>query len=274
MMGDDEFFLPSALQLCLAFLESHSDYVACMGRAIGFSRLHDKIVLLPQYPRLGDRDLSDSSAFNRLESHFSSYVPAHCYAVMRTDVFRSAMQAALSIELDIFAVFELVEEFLVVAAGKSIVLPELYWLRSHEAPPLRNTGDLSLNPSKRFDHWWHSKEAEREKERFCKYLSTASCGVVTEGQVEQVLDCYTEYSYGQVAVWDRSLWYSLLRALPSPLKNPLRLLKARGEMLVNQCTNPAAQSKAALQELRDQGIMIDEHGLAECFASIKKSWNL
>lgn len=274
MIGDDEFYVPSALQACVDFLEQHSNYVSCMGRAIGFSRLQDKIVLRPQYPRLKDRDLSDNAAVNRLASHFSSYVPMHCYAVTRTDVFRFAMEAALSIELDIFAIFELVEEFLVVAAGKSIVLPVLYWLRSHEAPPLRNTGDLSLDPSKRFDHWWQTKESEREKKDFCKYLSTASCGVVCERDVEKVFDCYCENAYGQDASWDRSLSYRFKSFLPSQLKRPLRLLKARGRVLVNQLADPAATSNEVFQELRDQGVMIDEDGLAECLASIKKSWKI
>lgn len=274
MMGDDEFYIPSSLQNCVEFLESHSDYVSCMGRAIGFSRLQDKIVLSPQYPRLRDRDLSDSGALNRLESHFSPYVPAHSYAVTRTEVFRAAMQPALANKLDVFAIGELIHEFLVVAAGKSIVLPVLYWLRSHEAPPLRNTGDLSLDPSKRFDHWWQNEKLIAEKKDFCQYLSEASCGSIDAVEVEQVFNFYVDRKYGQASGKSRSLSHRLKQTLPDSLKKPLRLVKARAGMLANHLGNPVVQSNAALQELRDQGVMIDDDGLAECHASIKESWRL
>ena len=274
MMCDDEFYIPTALQACIDFLEGNPDYVACMGRAVGFSRLNGEVVLRQQYPRLRDLKLSDSGALNRLENHFSSYVCSHSYAVTRTEVFRSAMQPALANELDIFAIGELIHEFLVVAAGKSLVLPTLYWLRSHEAPPIRNTGDLSLDPSKRFSHWWQNEKASTEKKDFCQYLSDASCGLVNAVEVEQVLNCYVDHTYGRAAGKSSSLSYRLKQTLPESLKKPLRAVKARAGMLDNHLGNPAVQNKAALQELRDQGVMIDEDGLAECLASIKESWRI
>lgn len=274
MMGDDEFYIPSALQACVEYLESHADYVACMGRAISFSRLKDEVALCQQYPRLQNRDLSDNSATDRLEKHFSAYVPAHCYAVTRSEVFRSSMETALSIKHDVFALSELVEEFLVVAAGKSVVLPALHWLRSYEALPLRNTGDLTLDTSKNFDSWWQSLASIEEKSDFCMHLSSASSGIVDEGEVEHVIDCYVNHSYSRASSRIGSLWYSIKRSLPEALKKPLRSLRSLGTHIVNQFTNPAAQSKVALQELRDQGVMIDEDGLAQCLSSIKNSWRV
>ena len=64
--------------------------------------------------------------------HFSAYCPAHCYAVTRSDDFKFIMTQALSFSYDIYAIIELIQEFLIVSRGKSIVLPILYWLRSHE----------------------------------------------------------------------------------------------------------------------------------------------
>ena len=270
LLGDDEFYIPSAMQSCVDFLECHSDYVACMGRAIGFSRLRGNIALSPQYPRLRNRDLSDSVALNRLESHFSSYVPAHCYAITKTDVFQAAMEAALSIELDILSIFELVEESIIAAAGKSIVLPVLYWLRSFEAPPIRNTGDLGLDTSKLFHDWWSSNEAEIEKRYLCRYLSKAASGNASESDFEIAFDCYYENTYGQV----NSFSSRLKRSLPSPLKSTLGMLRVRGQMFSNYLINPTATSNAAVQDLRDQGVVIDEDGLAECLASIRQSWRL
>lgn len=272
MMCDDEFYIPSALQACIDFLDGNPDYVACMGRAVGFSRLNGEVVLRQQYPRLRDLNLSDSDALDRLENLFSSYVPAHSYAVTRTEVFRSAMQPALANDLDIFAVGELIHEFLVVTAGKSIVLPILYWLRSYEAPPIRNTGDLTLDPNMTFNHWWQDPNALTERKDFCQHLSDASSGSVNAVEVEQVFNCYVYHTYRQAAGRIGSLSYKLKQSLPEYLKKPLRALKARGGKLSNQFSNPAAKKNTALQELRDQGVMIDEDGLAECLASIRESW--
>lgn len=161
-------------------------------------------------------------------------------------------------------------EFLVAVAGKSIVLPVLCWLRSYEAPALRNTGDLSMDPRKRFYHWWCSKESELERENFCKYLSAGSCGVVDEVEVRRVFDFYVQNVYVPSSARGHSFLYWLRRISPASLRGPLRQLKEHGRMLFNS----AAQSKATLQELRDQGVLIDENGLAECLTSIKQSWML
>ena len=75
----------------------------------------------------------------------------------------AAIKAALAVELDVYAIFELSTELLVLAAGKSTVLPALYWLRSFEVPPLRNTGDIALNPSKTFAHWWQVRTSKCKK---------------------------------------------------------------------------------------------------------------
>lgn len=274
MMGDDEFYILSALQGCVAYLDSHPDYVACMGRAIAFSSKDNKIVFRQQYPRLQGRILSESAPLSRLDRHFSSYVPAHCYAVTRTEIFQSSMEAALSIKLDIFAIYELIEEFLVVAAGKSIVMPNLYWLRSLEAPPLRNTGDLSLDPSKKFNHWWQSMENVSEKKNFCKYLSKASCDAVDEDEVEKVFNCYNKHTFGRATNGNSMLTSDRSGSVAMSPRESLRPLKSCDEVIVNQLSNPAAQNTAALQLMHDQGVTIDKEGLAECLASIKENWRL
>ena len=88
----------------------------------------------PQYRRLEGRNLSPYSPFQRLENHFSAHVPFHIYAVARTYVFRNALSKALSFKLDIFAIHEFIEEFIVWPKGKTYILLEFYLLLAHETP--------------------------------------------------------------------------------------------------------------------------------------------
>lgn len=270
IVGDDEFYIPSSLSSCVEFLDTHSDYVACMGRAVGFSNRGGNAVFSCQYPKLHDRDLESELPFRRLIDHFSAYVPAHCYAVTRVDVFREAMTKALSCNLDIFAIFELIEEFIVVSNGKTCVLPELYWLRSHEAPPIRNTGDLSLDPSKRFNDWWLSEEPSvvGEKLAFCDELALSSKGTLQATDVSSIFDCYVRTSYGNHRAFSRRardiIVKFIKRAAPVSLTDSLRNIGS---------SKSSAKSTDPIQELRNQGVRIDAAGLTECVAAIEASWN-
>jgi glycosyltransferase domain-containing protein len=278
MMGDDELYIPSSLASCVEFLDSHPDYVACMGRAIGFSRQDDMAIFRSQYPKLRARNLASEAPLHRLTEHFATYVPAHCYAVTRADVFKEAMGKALQCKLDLFAISELIEEFLVISKGKTCVLPELYWLRSHEAPPIRNTGDRSLDPSKLFNYWWLSQDPFIVAERlaFCSELALASHGAVTHEEVDSILDCHVKNAYGREPAfggWMRDAIIKRIKSVaPEPIANRLKTVRAIKHRITLSLKDPVAQSHAALQELRNQGVVIDEAGLTECVAAIEASW--
>lgn len=266
MLGDDEFYIPSSLNSCIEFLDTHSDYVSCMGRAIGFSRLGDSAVLSRQYSRLQNRDLAFEIPFSRLIDHFSAYVPAHCYAVTRVDVFREAMNKALSCKLDVYAIYELIEEFIVIFKGKTCVLPELYWLRSHEASSIRNTGDLGLDPSKRFNYWWLSDVPSVVAERlaFCDELALATNGNLEPKKVASIFDCYVRTSYRNHSAFSSGVRNMIIKGIKSLA--PTSFI----DKLKN--INSSNDREDALQELRNQGVNIDEGGLAECIAAIESSW--
>ena len=122
IMGDDEYFIPSALLECCTFLDCNQDFVSCMGRA-EFSSYKDRVIFTNIYEHLRDRTSSATDPFTRLKNHFSSYVPSHTYAVTRLDVFKKAIHEASSSELDIFAIKELIHEFTVSSLGKSLYFP-------------------------------------------------------------------------------------------------------------------------------------------------------
>lgn len=270
MMSDDEFYIPSSLSSCIDFLDSNSDYVACMGRALGFSRRDSTVSFTRQYPKLQHRNLVSDLPFCRLTDHFSEYVPAHCYAVTRVDVFREAMSKALNCKLDLYAIYELIEEFIVVSKGKTCVLPELYWLRSHEAPPVRNTGDLGLDPRKRINNWWLSEDPSIVTERlaFCDELALSTKGILKPADVASIFDCYVRTSYGDHRAFSRRILNVIVKGIvkvaPVSIIDKFRNIRS---------LRASIKRIDPIQELCNQGVRIDEAGLAECVAAIEASWN-
>jgi len=279
LIGDDEFYIPSSLSNCVDFLDESPDFVACSGRALGFSRSGANLLFSRQYPRLKNRILDSDLPFTRLSQHFSSYVPAHCYAVTRTDVFSKAMELALGCKLDIFAIFELIYEISIVSYGKTCVLPTLHWLRSHEAPPIRNTGDLSLNTNSRFNDWWFNNNPFilRERRALCHELSIAFGGMLNTDQITAIFDIYAHNTTrSSTPSADRHVSLSSLRLMqimPKILSHFSDLMRAT-YFCLSSPNRLSLQNQFVLQDLRNQGVYIDEEGLSQCLVFIKKSWGL
>jgi glycosyltransferase domain-containing protein len=173
MLGcDDEFYIPSALNSCLVKLSLDAKLVACSGRAVGFNWSNNSVVGYNVYHKLKDLILNDTSPMNRLIKHFSNYVPAHTYSVCRTSIWKVAAQSTFSKEFKFFAAFELQLEFILTYAGKTIVIPELMWMRSGECPPQYGTSH-SIIPSLTFFNWWFDEKNKKEKEDFVDRIEFA-----------------------------------------------------------------------------------------------------
>ena len=257
MVGDDEYFVPSALQDCSDFLQVHPSHASCMGRALGFDRMSDQLVFNTAYPRLKGLKLTDDSPMQRLAIHWAQYVPAHCYSVTRTPVWKRAVNLSFVRQYNAFAIAEIQWESVICAAGKSEVLPILYLLRSYESPPTRNTGDPSLDPSKTFAGWWRNPATSSEKQDFLESLAEACSSDVDCKELEIVFDVY-------VASYSREpgsrAW---LRSIKPRVVGKLKRVFSR--LIPTLAEDP-------LQLLRKQGVYIDDEGLKKCFDSIKQSW--
>lgn len=266
LIGDDEFFIPSALRSCVSYLNAHSDYSACMGRAIGFYRKKQSIKFRSQYSLLEGAIHDSVDPLERLSSHFSSYVPSHSYAVTRTSVLRKALGTALNNRIDVFAIGELIHEFMILAQGKTRVLSNLYWLRSHEVPPIRNSGDISLDTTKPFVGWWLSGESSLVLERstFCDELASATNGTIDTNEVSGIFSCYVKNSY-------RKQHSFLGRLRQFPLNRVKLIVPASLRVKLKSRVSGIRQAHA-LEQLRRQGVTIDEAGLAECISAIESSW--
>ena len=262
MIGDDEYLVPSALHECIYFLQSHLSHASCMGRALGFDRKFDRLLFHQVYPRLHDLKLTDDSPMRRLEIHWNHYVPAHVYAVMRTSVWKLAIELLFKYQFNVYSITEIQFESVVSAAGKSEVLTILYWLRSNEAPPTRNTGDPSLDPSKTFAGWWRNPATSSQKQDFLDSLAEACGSEVDLKGLKIVFDCYVVNHLRN-------------QALKKGFMGWFRSLKTRGVGKIKRVLSRFLPDFAedSLELLRKQGVHIDEDDLLKCCNSIKASWH-
>lgn len=171
LAGDDEFYIPSAVEACITELERDEALVACCGRAVGFTPNNFQVSGFAQYPRMAGYKLTADRPSVRLVQHMGNYVPTLVYAICRSGVWKTALKYSIQIEFPFFAAGELQFQMCLAFAGKSKVIPELMWLRSHnENGKVRGT-DLSLNEQLQISDWWNDSTKVSEHEQFISIMS-------------------------------------------------------------------------------------------------------
>jgi glycosyltransferase domain-containing protein len=156
LMGDDEFYLPSGLATAIAELETATDLISCMGRALGFEMFENEVVGYPVYDRLNGYFLDLDDDAERMKFHMENYVPSTIYSVMRTEAWKVAWEPIFRKEFPAWGQIEVCFELAASFLGKSRVVPELVWLRSGEVSTVRST-DISLHGC-RFSDWWEDRD--------------------------------------------------------------------------------------------------------------------
>ena len=169
---DDEFYIPSALNSSIIKLIDNPDLVTCGGYCMGFGYENRSVIGFKRYEMLENLKLLNSNPSERINKHFSNYVPAHLYSVSRTKIWRIASKTVYSKEYSFFGALELQLEFLLLFAGKTIILPELMWLRSNENEPIHD-GTPSFAPKNTFKDWWVNKRFSSEKRDFILRMELA-----------------------------------------------------------------------------------------------------
>ena len=262
LLDDDEYYAPEALKKCQDFLNKNNDYVACMGRAIRFEKEGSVLKFRNEYPGLKDKLLDSELARDRLLKHFNLYAPAHCHSVTRIDVFKDVQAGAsyISRKFDIYSIWELINEFLVPASGKSCVLPILFWFRSMEAVPIRDNGEIGLNtidPQKRFHNWWKNKNLKSEHELFCKLISEFSKDSITEKEIKHI---FSEYSYQKLKKRYKPI--KLIKEnLPKRIKDYLKIYYCKIIKILSSNEDP-------IEDLRNEEVSIYEKNINEIIESI------
>ena len=180
LIGDDDIFVHSGIREIIRFLDCHQDYVACSGRAIGFGYDDKNRVVVGNevYPDFVGYEVASPSPSERIKWHMENYCPSLVYSIMRSEVWARAFDFGIIRDINFFAIEELFVESVVSCLGKSLVLPNLAWMRSRENVPVRKV-TKSIDATIRFDSWWCDPDFAQEKKFF---IETASreCGMPSE----------------------------------------------------------------------------------------------
>lgn len=183
MLGsDDEFYLPSAVSSCIKFLMEEPTYYSCGGRALAFGHDGKKYYGFEPYPKLKDLCLDSNDFIERIFKHFSVYVPAHVYSVMRTSNWNIICSNIFKKKYNFDSSEELQIEFLVMVSGKSKIIPQLMWMRNREVPSVNEK-----NPQFRLSiikEWWFDKNYVNEKIDFLNTMKKACDKILNNKSLE------------------------------------------------------------------------------------------
>jgi len=137
MLGDDEFFSISGLLKCKTELDNDPELVACTGTALAFHFNEDKVEFTNIYDDwLTKGNVNQEDSFSRMYFHSSNAVSAICYSLVRTEVWEKAFRITSCNPNGIVFLTEIYFELAVCYQGKTKVIEDLYWFRSHENTPL------------------------------------------------------------------------------------------------------------------------------------------
>jgi glycosyltransferase domain-containing protein len=169
LMGDDEFFIPSAVKACIKELECDKSLISCFGRSMWFNNHQDALKTSVVYESMANYSVQHDNPDDRVLYHMRYYCPSTIYSVMRTDAWKNAVSCIDNV-YSVFALEELQFEIASSYLGKSKVLPILLWMRSGE-----NTGITDKKEFKKINNWWvdSSNYSLREKmlsEFVCRLL--------------------------------------------------------------------------------------------------------
>ena len=101
--------------------------------------------------------MDHDSVTDRIFKHFSDYVPAHFYSVIRANKWKIICSNVFQKKNIFLYSSELQLEFLTVASGKSKIISELMWMRNNEISRIDSRADVPI------EVWWYNKKNENEK---------------------------------------------------------------------------------------------------------------
>lgn len=280
LISDDEFHIPSALRSCITLLEKKIDYVSCLGRGMvfGYSKQDKNIKSLAAYPEMKDYELNQKFPSERLNYHFKNYTPSQIYSVCRSKVWKIAMQGFGKEDFHFFPQMEMQFEMTLSYAGKSVVIPELMWMRSYENDRIYDS-EPGLTSDRGIVDFWRDKNSSPEKQRYIEImyetLKKVSDGSykkikkdIVDG-IESFCEFHDEYLTRTNQIPKKGIFPALkklfLKFIPKKIKNSIKKLirpeKAKGLNLSLDKT---------LDDLSKSSVRINREELDEIVLMIRK----
>lgn len=271
---DDEFYLPSSICSCINFLLKEPSFSSCGGRAIGFSTNNKKIFGIEQYSKLKNFSLVHDSFIERAKSHFSNYVPAHMYSVLRSDEWKKICKYVFQKEYSFFAAMEMQMEFLIITSGKSKIIQELMWMRNKEVPGIRGTGP-SMSESMTINNWWKKKIFADEKKDFLKKmkvatddLSSKNNKVINEKQISEIFEAYIYTYLGSQS--SKNILNKIKNKIPYKYKRIIKIFLPR--IFANKKLSYKTLTEE-VKNLEKDGVLINYQELNQIISILKYSVN-
>lgn len=275
LLADDDFYLPSALDESIEYLEKHADYSACIGRPIGF-RYDAKAGVVGIPGVYGDMN-NDYGVFasepgQRMLEHMGRYMPSTIYAVLRTTNWEKTIEGYIKKEFPGYALVELQMEMTTAYLGKSVVLPALGWLKSTELEQMSGP-DLSLQRvnNKEFHEMWPGvTDAASFRAEFITFMADLLSQLdqrpqeIVAKEVEVTMDAYVAwcYSYFRKATSFYGLREYLKCALPVGIVN-LITLHLRSYRLRRDAKQKKQSLMALAEHMKERGTRVNMAELQE-----------
>jgi len=175
LIGDDEFLIPGGLEACIKVIESDG-LIACLGRSLYFTFKTGKIIAeplnhehgSPWHPGFRNYKLLQNGPTSRIVDHMNPYLATTCYAVTRTDVWKTNIEALSKCNSSTSDSPEIALELACAYQGKSKVINHLMWLRSGENDPTQ-----FADPEKylSFGKWFDDPKFLAEKHLFINNIT-------------------------------------------------------------------------------------------------------
>jgi glycosyltransferase domain-containing protein len=170
-MADDEYYIPTALESAITFLDENPDYTSCCGETTGFQVSLDGVCWVETYPETRGFEARSTNNFERLKNHLSKYRVCAYYSVVRTGAWVAAWESIAQEQFTPFGITEIQFEAAISFHGKMKVLPELMWLRNLVTEPIRISGVEGMDDSDSFPAWWVDRSSASDKAAFLSRMT-------------------------------------------------------------------------------------------------------
>ena len=275
LLADDDFYLPSAVEASIEFLEKNSDYSACICRPAGFG--YESTVgvfgVSGVYDDMNNdyRVVSDAPG-ERMREHMGRYMPSTMYAVLRSKNWSKTIEACVKKEFPVFAMAELQMELSTAYLGKSAVLPILGWLKSTELEQTQGP-DISLLRTNEFQDLWSLESCNSDfRSEFIETMADVLQKVDQRSHsdvardIEATMDDYVAWLdkyYGKTIPF-RGARDFLKRILPASVQDQLRTLRLTYTKRKRKSLN------ALVSQIMDSGTYVNTKELEEIILFVKR----
>lgn len=275
-MSDDEFYLPSALNSVIDYLDSHPKYWAATGKVVRFYWKSDKVYGQEWYNK-GYSDYPESAkSLSQLARTKQFQMPHYMMlGVTRTTHWKNIWSQLYSNDYSCPYVYEATYQMIAPYVGLTDTINELLWMRSSETEEnISGTWNRRLPLHVWFDDVQNASEVVAWKESIVKLLKVFASGEISQIDVEGIADFLIERqisgSRPKNYTWNRKqrIHRALRRLTPQGIRTLLKGYLPR-KVLGRLGFSVVALSRVGV-EMELSGIRVNAGELAEIIEIVNR----